>query len=226
MAKTKQQDESAVRATLVISPRDMRKPDENPYATVARKLTRPEVTAAAVLQPLAGEAHNINALIAELTIQVAEVKAGDMSRPEAMLVSQSHTLDGLFSNLTRKAIAKIDGGYLDAGERFLRLAFKAQSQCRTTIETLAEFKNPRPVAFVRQANISNGPQQVNNGGGPNFETNTRTPVRPGEFENPQSKLLEAQRHEWMDTGAAAATSATNPALEAVGTVNRADDRGR
>ena len=226
MAKTKQQDESTVRATVVIAPRDMRAPDEDFYTTIARKLTRPEVTAAGVLQPLGGETHNINALITELTEQVAAVKAGDMSRPEAMLVTQSHTLDGLFYRLARKAMTNIDGGYMDAGERYLRLALKAQSQCRTTVESLAEIKNPRPVAFVRQANISNGPQQVNNGGGPNFETNTPAPARPGEFENPQSKLLEAQRHEWMDTGAAAATSRANPALEAVGAIHGTDDGGR
>jgi hypothetical protein len=41
----------------------------------------------------------------------------------------------------------------------LRLAFKAQGQCRSTFETLALMKNP-PV-FARNANIANGPQQVN-----------------------------------------------------------------
>jgi hypothetical protein len=30
--------------------------------------------------------------------------------------------------------------------------------CRLTVETLAEMKNPAAVAFVRQANIANGPQ--------------------------------------------------------------------
>jgi hypothetical protein len=32
---------------------------------------------------------------------------------------------------------------------FLRLALKAQSQCRATWEAIAEVKNPRAVAFVR-----------------------------------------------------------------------------
>ena len=40
-----------------------------------------------------------------------------------------------------------------------KLALKAQSQCRATLETLAAIKNP-PVIFVKQAN---GHQQVNNG---------------------------------------------------------------
>jgi len=44
----------------------------------------------------------------------------------------------------------------------MRLALRAQSQCRATLETLAVIKNPTTVAYVRQANIANGPQQVNN----------------------------------------------------------------
>lgn len=43
------------------------------------------------------------------------------------------------------------------------MALKAQAQCRATLETLAEIKNPQPTAFLRQANIAYGPQQVNNG---------------------------------------------------------------
>jgi len=35
----------------------------------------------------------------------------------------------------------------------MRLAFKAQSQARATIETSAEIKNPHQFAFVKQANI-------------------------------------------------------------------------
>jgi hypothetical protein len=55
--------------------------------------------------------------------------------------------------------------HLDASERFMRLALKAQSQCRSTIESLAEIKNPSSVAFVKQANIAKGHQQVNNARG-------------------------------------------------------------
>jgi hypothetical protein len=47
------------------------------------------------------------------------------------------------------------------GRSPLRLqAFKAQAQCRATFETIALSKNP-PV-FARQANIAQGPQQINN----------------------------------------------------------------
>jgi len=34
------------------------------------------------------------------------------------------------------------------------LALKAQAQCRATLQTLAEIKNPHPVAFVKQGEHS------------------------------------------------------------------------
>ena len=40
----------------------------------------------------------------------------------------------------------------------MRIALKAQSQCRATLETLAAVKN-LPVVFARQANIAQGPQR-------------------------------------------------------------------
>jgi hypothetical protein len=45
----------------------------------------------------------------------------------------------------------------------MRMALKAQAQCRATLETLATIKNPS-VVFARQANIAQGPQQANNKG--------------------------------------------------------------
>jgi hypothetical protein len=65
----------------------------------------------------------------------------------------------------------------------MRLGLKAQSQCRTTIEALALLKNPPNVAFVRQANIANGHQQVNNG-------NRQALARAGENSIQANKLLE------------------------------------
>ena len=53
---------------------------------------------------------------------------------------------------------------MQAAETYVRLALKAQAQCRATLETLATIKNP-PVVYARQANIAAGRQQVNNGPG-------------------------------------------------------------
>ena len=65
--------------------------------------------------------------------------------------------------MARRAAVSV-GDYINATEVYLRLALEAQTQCRATIQTLFEIKNPQPVAFVRQENIANRPQQVNNGG--------------------------------------------------------------
>jgi hypothetical protein len=42
---------------------------------------------------------------------------------------------------------------MDEIDRYLRLGLKAQSQCRATLETLVQIKNP-PVVVARQANIA------------------------------------------------------------------------
>ena len=125
-----------------------------------------------------------------------------------MLISQAHTLDAMFHALAQKAMTHTT---LPPYETLLRLAFKAQSQCRATFETLAEVKNPRSVAFVKQANIAQGHQQVNNG--------SRAP----EIEFPQTKLLETKRDEWMDTRAPRKTGGSDQTLETVGAINGAAD---
>jgi hypothetical protein len=48
----------------------------------------------------------------------------------------------MFNLLARWAARNCDG-HLHAADSILRLAFKAQSQCRTTLETLSLIENPR-----------------------------------------------------------------------------------
>ena len=62
------------------------------------------------------------------------------------------------------------------------------SQCRSTLEALAEIK-ARPVFIARRANIVHGPQQVNNGVAAN---NAQTPARAEQTESAKSELLEAR----------------------------------
>ena len=99
-------------------------------------------------------------LVDDLRERIKKVQGGDMQPVEAMLFGQAMTLETIFTSLARQA-ALNDG--LKQFQVNLTLALKAQAQCRATLEALAEIKNPRPVAFVKQANITNGPQQVNNG---------------------------------------------------------------
>jgi len=74
----------------------------------------------------------------------------------------------------------------------IRLALKVQAQLRATIQALADLKNPRPIAFVQQANIAHGPQQVNNAARPAGPSGAR------ESANQPNELLEGPRGERMD----------------------------
>ena len=103
---------------------------------------------------------NLAELIKEQREQFKKVQAGDMQPVEAMLYGQAKTLETIFTSLARRATSQ---EYLKQFQAYLGMALKAQAQCRATLEALAEIKNPRPVAFVKQANISGGHQQVNNG---------------------------------------------------------------
>ena len=99
-------------------------------------------------------------LLKDLRERVEKVQGGDMRPVEAMLFGQAVTLETIFTSLARRATSQ---EYLKQFQAYLGMALKAQAQCRATLEALAEIKNPRPVAFVKQANISGGHQQVNNG---------------------------------------------------------------
>jgi hypothetical protein len=196
----------------------VQRPEENPDDACARALTRPEVQAAAAIQQWQGDNQEVNALARELAAQVAAVNSGDLKRAEGMLIAQAHTLDEIFNHLARRAHGNIGGGYLDAADRYMRLALKAQSQCRATLESLATIKNP-PVLFAKQANIAAGPQQVNNG--------IPAPSRAREFEKGQSKLLEGQDGERLDTRTASAAVDADPQLAALGEIHGAEDtRGK
>lgn len=131
---------------------------------VTQTALRPSVQAGVTLQSWAGISRNLDLteLVSELSAQAQAASTGSLERLEEMLMTQAHTLDAIFNELARRAALNM-GQYLRAAETLMRLALKAQSQCRATLETLAEIKNPSAVAFVRQANIAHGPQQVNNG---------------------------------------------------------------
>lgn len=101
-------------------------------------------------------------LVASLREHGEAVNRGDLAAAERMLNAQAVALNVMFAELARRAALNM-GTHMEATERYLRLALKAQSQSRTTVETLAAIRNPR-VVFARQANINNGgQQQVNNG---------------------------------------------------------------
>ena len=133
----------------------------------------------------------ISAFVKIMGNKVSAVAAGDMSGIEATMTAQIVALDAMFAQLAMKAAGNI-GENCDAAEIYLRLAFKAQSQCRATAETLGELKNPRPV-FAKQFNLANGNQQINQTEGPQQVNNGPAPPPPRAPEKPliTNKLLEA-----------------------------------
>lgn len=156
------------------------------------------------------------------------INRGDLSAAERMLNSQAVALNAIFGELARRAALNM-GTHLGATESYMRLALKAQSQSRATVETLAAIKNP-PVVFARQANINNGgQQQVNNGATPAHAANPAqacASAHPGEIASGPNELLEDMTHgrTQLDSRATAAAGRTNQELEPVGAFNRPANR--
>ena len=149
--------------------------------------------------------------VESLRRQCEAVHKGDLKHSEAVLVSQAHTLDAIFTQFAHRAALNV-GHYPETVDAYMRLALRAQSQCRATLETLATIKNP-PIVFAKQANIAHGHQQVNNG--------DAAPVARGQTDNRPTELLEhADESQRLDIGTAAAASAGNPPLAAVEAIHR------
>lgn len=147
-----------------------------------------------------------------------KVQSGDLSEVDATLTAQAVALNAIFTELARRASLNM-GQHLEATEKYMRLALKAQAQCRATLQTLAEIKNPHPVAFVKQANIAHGPQQVNNG----ISIQVRAHAREENSGNQSNGLLEHHPHgEWLDTGTAGAASGIDPQMDPVEALHRPD----
>ena len=104
-----------------------------------------------------------------------KAEAGDMAFVSRMLAMQAVALDTMFGEFTRRSSLNM-GSYLDAAERYARLALKAQSNSRATLEALAKLHQPRE-QVVRHVHVNEGGQaivadQVNHyaGGAGNAET--------------------------------------------------------
>jgi hypothetical protein len=194
-------------------------PNEDKADFIVRTVLRPTFQAAMTLKEYDKSYGDLDlsGLIDALTAQTKAVTDGDLGRGEAMLTTQAHVLDAVFNNLARRAI---NAEHMDNLDRYLKLALRAQSQCRATWETLATMKNPPMMGYVRQANIAHGPQQVNNAA-----STASDPSRPRENADLQSKLLEENSGERLDIGATGASGRANPAMAPLGKGDRTKDSG-
>ena len=136
---------------------------------------------------------DVNELMNNLQASMDKSNSGDLSELENMLIGQATALQAMFVNLARRAHAQ---QYQKNFEAFLGLAFKAQAQSRATIQAVVNLKFPKQSTFVNQANIANGPQQVNN------EMSYTRALKNG---TEQIEVLEGMEHGYseMDTRATA-----------------------
>ncbi len=184
--------------------------DDEPEALFkARVFLRPSMRAAittAEFTPIELDNIGLHALAQAMDEHTQAINKGDLKHAEAMLVSQAHSLDAIFHQLAWRANEQKQ---LKQYETTFKLALKAQSQCARTLEVLAKIKNP-PIVYAKQANIANGPQQVNNSISPHA----------GETEKQKNELLEHTHGERLDTGTTGTTSGINQNLETVETLDR------
>ena len=139
---------------------------------------RHAVTASAYSAKLLGkeiEAPGIGDFIEQMQAITRNAEAGDLAPVSRMLAAQAVSLDGMFTELSRRAAHNM-GDYIEAAERYGRLALKAQSNCRATLETLAKLHQPREQT-VRHVHVNEGGQAViadqfhhHGGGGENAES--------------------------------------------------------
>ena len=202
--------------TLPVQPGKTR--DEMMAQTVISPLFTASGTVRLYSQGTAGEL-DVTATINTLAEMSSKVHAGDMQGVETMLTAQAIALNTMFSELARRAAINM-GEHLGATETYMRMALKAQTQCRATLETLAEVKNPRVTTFVRQQN--NAEQQVVNNG----ILDTGTSARTGKNVNQKNELLTESTHAYLDAGTTATAGRGHSQMETVGEINRTSNKSR
>ena len=190
---------------------------EKSHRNYAQAIIAPEVGAFRILsaceQPGLKDQLDTPAMIRLLKDRGEAVNNGDLSHAEQMLAAQATALQTLFTRLAERAMEQTHMPNLEA---FMRLALRAQSQSRATLETLAAIKSP-PLVIAKQANLSGGAMQVNNG--------VAAPARTREIENEQNKLLEATDGKRMDTRAPSAAIGADPIMATVGKLDRTPQQG-
>jgi len=113
----------------------------------------PEFKAAVTAQayaPLIGQTDLASVLnrLGEMSTSSAKENSKEL---EYMLTSQAIALDSIFNRLAIQAHASISK-YPKVVDTYLRLALKAQNQCRATAESLVNLKSPRQ--YISQTNLA------------------------------------------------------------------------
>lgn len=154
-------------------------------------------TAAVTINSLHQDSMDVSQLMRELSESFGRVKDDNFLEIEAMLLSQAHTLNVFF----HRCLSQVgDSEWMPQIQTMSDLALRTQNNCRKTLATLAEMKNPNRSTFIKQQNNAIN-QQVNNS--ENLKNNT-------------NELLEAHDDQQrLDTRTTFETITTNPQMETV-----------
>ena len=138
---------------------------ERDEKALARALLRPEVRHAYVAASYAGKltggpltAPDGPDYIDPLQVAMKAAEGGDLAAVSRMLIAQALNLDAMFTEFARRSALNM-GEHLPATEKYGRLALKAQTNCRTTLEALARLHQPREQT-VRHVHVNDGGQAV------------------------------------------------------------------
>lgn len=142
----------------------------------------------------------------ELKKATEEVKNGDLSNIEGILVNQIHVLNQWFLRYIQLGFNNHGQAEFDRVLGMYHFALKTQEQARKTAATLGAIKAPRQTAFIKTLH----------------QTQTTINQTPEEnFTNRTNELLGVNAYvNRMDTGTAQTASRINTEMAAVGTLHR------
>ncbi len=142
-------------------------PNETARQAVARKFTGPFtrhglITSEACSRLVNSFDGNMKPGLVDFAYAIKEradkAATGDLATSSAVLMAQALSLDGIFTEYARIALVNVTS-HMDASERYMRLALKAQANSRATIEALAKLHQPREQT-VRHVHVNEGGQAV------------------------------------------------------------------
>lgn len=139
--------------------------DETGAQAMARRLLEPDMRHALGASVYASkslgsavEAPGIMDYVDHMQSVTAAAEGGDLALASRLLAAQAITLDCVFTEMIRQSATSM-AKYPLASERYARIAFKAQSNCRATLEALAKLHQPREQT-VRHVHVNDGGQAV------------------------------------------------------------------
>jgi hypothetical protein len=127
-------------------------------ALEAKAAMTPHLRHGLVAKDLAGQTTGFESLqwagvVDTYADRCADTRKGDLGSASNLLTSQAMTLDTVFTEMLRRAVANC-GDYPEAADRYMRMAMKAQAQSRATLEALAKMHQPREQT-VKHIHIDN-----------------------------------------------------------------------